>query len=98
MKLSLILFVSVLVVIIGISDAKRISSQENIVKTSPLVQDLIKGDTLWDACVNVPVLGDSCVEVYTILPNLTLGISLTIGNTTYINLPLIEGKAFYARM
>jgi hypothetical protein len=88
MNISFVLFVYVSALIIGISGDNSVSSQDKIVNN---VQDLIKGPTSWKKCVDAPILGDSCVEVYTILPNLTLGISLTIGNKTYINLPLIEG-------
>lgn len=47
---------------------------------------------LWDKCIDFPILGESCLDIYAVLPNLTLAASLTIANKTYLDFPLLEGN------
>ncbi len=87
---TLLLSISIALFVINGAESARI---KNSVINRSLHAPPPKDTVLWENCIDFPVLGNSCLEIYTILPNLTLGMALSIGNTTYLNFHLIEGLA-----
>jgi len=47
---------------------------------------------IWESCSEIPVLGQTCLAVYAIPTNLTLGVELSINNVSLLNLPLAANK------
>ena len=63
---------------------------KSVIVVDKEIEELSQTD-LWNKCIDFPILGDSCLDLYANLNNLTLGLELTINNNTYLNVPLLEG-------
>ena len=90
----LVVLVVVLVALVGAAvDGQQAHSVPGLLMRGPReIQDTLDrlhatrvGETDWEKCIDVPVLGETCLELYVMPANLTIGVRLLVRNHTVID-------------